>query len=514
MPSRLSALDASFLFMEDASTPMHTGGVAIFKPPPGGFDHERLVRLIKQRIPFVPRYRQRVRDVPFGLARPVWVDDEHFDVTYHVRRSALPRPGTREQLNELVARLLSRPLDRSRPLWEMYLVEGLADGSFAIVSKSHQALVDGLSAVDIAQVMLDPTEETAPVAGDSWRPRREPTDVELLSQAFTEVTTRPAAAVEAVRDTVSDVSKVAARVGTRAAGMLSAALAVARPTASSPLNVPIGEQRRFATVDLQFADLKRIRGSLGGTINDTVLAVVAGALRAWLMTRGEAVKQGDVLKALLPVSIAVPSATSGHAGGNRVTATLVELPVGEPDPALRLQQISFQLAQLEEGGHFIGADAIVNIAGFAPSTLHALGARVGSTLTSKVYNLVITNVPGPQRALYAAGSQMLAAYPVVPLTHNQALSIGLISYDGGVYFGLYADRDALPDLDVLVSCIQDSMDELLARTEISRASAARIKRSEQRGEQRRRGAANSPNLRAVPSDPPSGIPDTKAQGGA
>lgn len=468
MPSRLTALDASFLFMENASTPMHAGGLAIFSPPPGGFDHERLVRLIRQRISYVPRYRMRVRDVPFGVARPVWVDDERFDVTYHVRRSALPKPGTRDQLNELVARLLSRPLDRSRPLWEMYLVEGLDDGNFAIVSKSHQALVDGLSAVDIAQVMLDPTEETAVVPVDSWRPRVEPTDVELLSQAFTELATRPASAFEAARDTVSDVSRTAARVGQRAAGMLSAALAVARPPASSPLNVPIGEQRRFATVDLELADLKRIRTSLGGTVNDVVLAVVAGALRSWLLARGEGVAQGDVLKALLPISVAVPSATSGEAGGNRVSATLMELPVGEPDPAVRLQQISFQLAQLEEGGHFVGAEAIVNIAGFGPPTLHALGARVGSTLSSKVYNLVITNVPGPQRPLYAAGSRMLSAYPVVPLTRNQALSIGLISYDGGVYFGLYADRDALPDLHILVACLQESADELLARCESRR----------------------------------------------
>ena len=467
MPNRMTALDASFLFMETASTPMHAGGVAVFTPPPGGFDHERLVRLIKQRIPYVPRYRQRIRDVPFGVARPVWVDDERFDVTYHVRRSALPKPGSRDQLNELVARLMSRPLDRSRPLWEMYLVEGLADGNFAIVSKSHQALVDGLSAVDIAQVMLDLTEEPAAAPGDSWRPRREPTDVELLSQAFTELTTRPAAAVEAVRDTVADVSKTAARFGASAAGMVSAALAVARPSVASPLNVPIGEQRRFATVDLSLADLKKVRAALGGTVNDTILAVVAGALRAWLQARGIGVAQGDVMKAMLPISVAISSAASGHAGGNRVSATLVELPVGEADPAVRLQQISYQLAQLEEGSQFVGADSIVNIAGFAPPTLHALGARVGSTMTSRVYNLVITNVPGPQRPLYAAGSRMVAAYPCVPLTRNQALSIGLISYDGGVYFGLYADRDALPDLELLVTCLSESMDELLDRTEQS-----------------------------------------------
>ncbi len=487
MPQRMSAVDASFLFMEDASTPMHAGGVAIFAPPPGGFDHERLVRLIRQRLPYVPRYRQRVREVPFGVSRPVWVDDERFDVTYHVRRSALPRPGSREQLGELVARLMSRPLDRSRPLWEMYLVEGLADGCFAIVSKSHQALVDGLSGVDIAQVMLDPTEDSVPMAGDAWQPRREPTDVELLSSAFTELATRPAAAVEAVRETVGGVSGAAAGVGRRVAGVLSAALAVARPSVPSPLNVPIGEQRRFATVDLPLDDLKRVRAHLGGTVNDAILAVLTGALRSWLMTRGAPVGQGDVLRAMLPVSIAVPSAASGGAGGNRVSAILVDLPVGEPDPAVRLQQLSFQLAQMEESGHFVGADAIVNIAGFGPATLHALGARVGSTLSSKLYNLVITNVPGPQRPLYAAGSRMLAAYPVVALTKGQALSVGLISYDGGVYFGLYADRDALPDLDVLVSCILDARDELLARTESKRRTLRAV-----RGGAERRAAGDAP----------------------
>ncbi len=468
MPSRMSALDASFLFMEDESTPMHAGGVAIFTPPPEGFDHERLVRLIRQRIPFVPRYRQRVREVPFGLARPVWVDDERFDVTYHVRRSALPRPGSRAQLDELVARLMTRPLDRSRPLWEMYLVEGLDDGSFAIVSKSHQALVDGLSAVDIAQVMLDPTPETAIVAGEVWRPRPEPTDLELLASAFSELATRPASAIEAVRSTISETASGAAQVAQGAIGLLGAAFAMARMPGPSPLNVSIGGQRRFATVDLPLSDLKRVRAEFGGTINDAVLAVVCGALRSWLMTRGASVNHGSVLRALLPISVAVPGNSSDDAGGNRVTATLVDLPVGEADPAIRLQQISYQLAQLEEGGQFVGADAIVNIAGFGPPTLHALGARVGSTLSRKVYNLVVTNVPGPQRPLYAAGSKMTAAYPVVPLTKGQALSIGLISYDGGVYFGLYADRDALPDLDVFVSCLREAMDELLARVERTR----------------------------------------------
>ena len=488
MSSRMSAFDASFLFMEDTSTPMHAGGVGIFAPPPGGFDHERLVRLIRQRLPYVPRYRQRIRQVPFGLARPVWVDDERFDVTYHVRRSALPRPGTREQLNELVARLMSRPLDRTRPLWEMYLIEGLEDGNFAIVSKSHQALVDGLSAVDIAQVMLDAEEEAPPAPTDSWTPQPEPTDPELLAQAFTELATRPAAAVDKVRTTASDATHAVAQVGERAIGMMTAALAVARPQVPNPLNVPIGEQRRFATVDLSLADMKRVRQALGGTVNDAILAVITGALRSWLMARGVGVSQGDTMKAMLPISIAVPNESSGYAGGNRVSATLVQLPVGEPDPAMRLQHLSYQLAEMGEGAHFVGADAIVNIAGFGPPTLHALGARVGSTLSSKLYNLVITNVPGPQRPLYAAGSPMVAVYPCVPLTHNQALSIGLISYNGGVYLGLNADRDAVPDLELLVQCLHDSADELIDRGEQSSRTLRLVDDGDESGTQEATGA--------------------------
>jgi diacylglycerol O-acyltransferase / wax synthase len=462
--SRMSAVDASFLFMETPSTPMHSGGVAVFAPPPGGFDHERLVRLISQRLPFVPRYRQRVRHVPFNIARPVWVDDEKFDVTYHVRRSALPRPGSMPQLQELVARIMSRPLDRSRPLWEMYLVEGLADGNFAIITKSHEALIDGLSAVDIAQVMLDATDDFTPGSIDSWRPRPEPSDIELLSHAFTELGTRPAAAIEAVVETAQDISHAVTSLGEKAVGVLSTAFAIARGPVPSPLNVTIGEQRRFVTLDLSLRDVKRVRRAMGGTINDVILAVIAGGLRSWLQARGRPVAQGDILRAMLPVSIAVPATNSVHAGGNRVSATLVELPVGEPDPAVRLQQISYQLALLEESSHFVGADAIVGIAGFGPPTLHALGARVGATVSNRLYNLVITNVPGPQRPLYAAGSRMIAAYPVVPLTQNQALSIGVISYDGGVYVGLYADRDALVDIDLLTSCLRESMDDLLERS--------------------------------------------------
>lgn len=481
MPSRLSALDASFLFLDRETTPMHAGGLAIFEPPAEGLDLDRMIRLVRQRLPFVPRYRQRVRSIPFGVARPVWVDDEHFDITYHVRRSALPKPGTREQLDELVARIISRRLDRDRPLWELYLIEGLQDGKVAIVSKTHEALVDGISAVDIAQVLLDDSPQTPVTPGDTWQARPEPSGVELLSEAVAEIAARPGAAIDAVRKAGSDVTSVAQRVGGRVGRALSTVAAVARPTPSSPLNVEIGAQRRFATFDLDLKDVKQVRSVLGGSINDAILALLAGALRSWLLARGLGVSQGDVLRAMLPVSIAVPT-LEGETVGSKVAATIVDLPVGEPDPAVRVQQISYQMAQLEENDHFVGATSIADIAGFGPPTLHALGARLGASLTRRVYNLVITNVPGPQHPLYAAGARMTSAYPVVPLGIGQALSIGLTSYDGGVYLGLFADREAIADLDVLVTCLQEARTELLVRCE-----------------ERRR-------LRSVPQEPVAGEP--------
>ncbi len=458
MPDRLSALDVSFLYLEEATTPMHVGGVSVFEVPEGGFDYDRLVALIKKRIAFVPRYRQRVRWVPGHIANPVWVDDEHFDVTFHVRRSALPRPGTDAQLRELVARIMSRPLDRKRPLWEMYLVEGLERGRFAVLTKTHHAVVDGISAIDIGQVILDVTPEPRPVGPDTWRPAPEPTGLELVAGAGGDLVKRPTAAVESLRSEVGDVRHTLGRLASAAGGMLAMARTVARTAPSGPLNAEIGEQRRFAVADAQLDDFKLIRKAHGGTVNDVVLAVVAGALREWLMTRGEAVGGGSVVRAMVPVSVRA----EGQSGalGNRVSSYLVDLPVGEANPVMRLHQVSYAMAGHKETGQAVGADAIVAMAGFAPPTLHALGARVGGSLSRRLFNLVVTNVPGPQFPLYAGGAEMLATYPVVPLAKGQAVSIGLTSYNGGVYFGLNADRDAMPDIDVLAQCLADALAEL------------------------------------------------------
>ena len=457
MPDRLSPLDVSFLYMETPTTAMHVGGVAVFSPPDGGFDYDRLVELISQRIALVPRYRQKVRFVPGRIANPVWVDDEDFDVTYHVRRSALPKPGTDVQLRELVGRLMSRQLDRNRPLWEIYLVEGLEGGNVGIVTKTHHAMVDGVSAVDIGTVILDLTPEPREVPPDGWSPRAEPGAAALVVGAVTDLVKRPTQVIDTARAAVGDARATASKAATVASGVLSSVVSMARPAPSSPLNVPIGEQRRFGMAATDLEDYKRVRKAHGGTVNDVVLATVSGALRSWLLTRGESVTPTTTIRAMVPVSVR----TEGQEMGNRVSSYFVDLPVGEGNPVMRLHQVSFAMRGHQESGQSVGADALVQMSGFAPPTIHSLGARVASGFTRRLFNLVVTNVPGPQFPLYAAGARMLSMYPVVPLAKGQAVSCGLTSYDGGVFYGLNADRDAMPDIDVLATLIEESLAELV-----------------------------------------------------
>lgn len=458
MVDRLSPLDVSFLHMETPTTAMHVGGVAVFEPPSTGFDYERLVELIGRRISLVPRYRQRVKTVPGHLANPVWVDDAHFDLTYHVRRSALPKPGTPAQLRELVGRLQSRQLDRSRPLWEIYLVEGLEGGRVGIVTKTHHAMVDGVAAVDIGTVLLDTTPEPRDLPDDDWRPGAAPGLLGLVAGAVTDYVRRPTEVLDAARTAVLDVRTAAERVAGVAGGLLSSVRTVARPAPASPLNVTVREQRRFGSAATGLEDYRRIRRQHGGTVNDVVLATVAGALRSWLLTRGESVRPSTTVRAMVPVSVRTEA--QGGQPGNRVSSYFVDLPVGEGNPVMRLHQVSFAMRGHKESGAAVGADALVQLSGFAPPTLHALGARVASGFSRRLFNLVVTNVPGPQVPLYAAGARMLEMYPVVPLSKGQGLSVGVTSYDGGVYYGLNADRDALPDVDVLAGCLEESLAEL------------------------------------------------------
>jgi len=487
---RLSSLDVSFLYLEQPSTAMHVGSVMIFRSPPGGLDVERLTRHVGSRIAFVPRYRQRIRSIPGRIANPVWVDDEHFDLSYHIRLSALPRPGSDAQLEELVARLQARPLDRRRPLWELYLVEGLSDGRFALVSKVHQALVDGVRTVDLGQVILDDSAEPVDPPAFTWKPVAEPTSVELLVGAVVDSVQRPGQIVDAVRSGMADVRDTAAITARSAARVVSAVRRAAGGPPKSPLTSSVTPHRRFAMIATDLADYRAIRAKLAVpapaktaarksrssrtarvsvvptpppaqvTVNDVVLSVLAGALRAWLLARGEAVPTGSIVRTLVPMSVRVDDPEAAGAIGSRVDSVLIDLPTGEASPRMRLHQVAYQTKGHRETGQAVDAPTLAGIAGFAPPTLHSLGARVASGLSRRMFHLVVTNVPGPQQPLYVDGAQMLATYPVVPLAAGQALSIGITSYAGKVYYGLNADREAMPDVDVVGQCIVDALAEL------------------------------------------------------
>jgi WS/DGAT/MGAT family acyltransferase len=360
-------------------------------------------------------------------------------------------------LLDLVSRLTSRPLDRGRPLWEAYLVEGLPDGRVAVVTKTHPALVDGLSAIDIGQVLLD-IEPDAPTPEPlHWRPQRPPSGGQLLLQALDEYLRRPSSMVDTARAAVTDVRSTTARLAGIAGGLLRTTRKAILPAPHSPLNAPIGRQRRVAVARAELDDLKKIRMAQGGTVNDVLLNVVTGALREWLLSRGEPVVAGTSVRALVPVSMQDEEAVEG----NRVSSHLVDLPVGEPNPRVRLSRLSYAMRGIAQQGRSVGADSLIALTGFAPPTLHALGVRAARGLSRRLFNLVVTNVPGPQVPLYAAGSRMLEVFPVVPLARGQGLSIGMTSYNGHVYFGLNADRDSVGDVDVLADLIEQEVGELV-----------------------------------------------------
>lgn len=464
MATRLTAQDASFYFLEGSTTPMHVGSLAVFRLPRGGFSYEELLTLVESRLALVPRYRQKVREVAFGLARPVWVDDRDFDITYHIRRSALPKPGSTEQLHDLVARLTSRPLDRTRPLWEMYLVEGLARNRFAIFTKSHSSIVDGDKALEISQVILDDTKTPTPMAEELWMPAREPSEKALVVQAVADLVSRPGDGVQAVRGAVGDVTR-AAGDAVLAVGRFAAVLRTATQTATTgPLNATISRNRRYTVAKTDLDDYRLVRSRFGGTVNDVVLTVVSGALRNWLLSRGEPIGPYTSVRAMVPLSVHSAAAETDDPGDvppSEVESFLIDLPVGEPNPVVRLSHVSHATDAHLGPGRGVTASTLITLSGFAPATLHAMGARVGSSLSQRMFNILVTNAPGPQFPLYAGGARMLEMYPVPPLVRNQALSIGLTSYDGNVYYGVNADRASMPDIDVIATLLHESLEELV-----------------------------------------------------
>jgi diacylglycerol O-acyltransferase / wax synthase len=465
MVTRLSASDASFYHLEDTPTPMYVGSLSIVRKPRTGLSYETLLETVERRLPQIPRYRQKVREVTLGLARPVWIDDRDFDINYHIRRSALPSPGSDAQLHELIARLGSRPLDKSRPLWEMYLIEGLTRNRIAIYTKSHQALVNGMTALEIGHVIADRTQKPPEFGEDIWIPSREPSDRQLLLGAVGEWIARPGAQLASVRSAVTEMATNSGQmleVGRRVADV---ARSVARGTApSSPLNTTVSRNRRFTVATGRLEDYRLVRSRYDCDVNDVVLAVVAGALRNWLLSRGEPVTATTTVRAMAPMSV-YPDADLDTTGpGQAISAVspfLVDLPVGEGNAVVRLSQIAHATESHPTAASLVDARTIVTLSGFAPPTLHAMGIRVATTFSARQFNLLITNVPGAQKQMYVAGTKLLETYAVPPLLSNQVLAIGVTSYNGMLYFGINADRDAMSDVDVLPSLLREAVDELL-----------------------------------------------------
>jgi diacylglycerol O-acyltransferase / wax synthase len=461
-PDRLSGLDSSFLHLEGAAAPMHVAACAILEGPPPPY--QDLLDALERRLHLVPRYRQRLAFVPLQQGRPVWVDDPHFHIGFHVRHTALPRPGGDEQLKRLTGRVFSQALDRRRPLWEIWLVEGLSENRFAMLFKTHHALVDGISGVDIATVLFDLKPDAAPPAPPArqWIPRPLPTGPELLADALLERATAPTEIVRGIRHALRGPRQLATKA-VEAAGGVGALLypPAVRPAPRSPFNVQIGPHRRFTWLQVPLQELREVKNAFDATVNDVVLAMVAGGLGAY-MRRHEEPTDGVVLKAMVPVSIR--AADERGALGNRVAAMWAPLPVGIESPEERLELISEAMVEAKDSGQALGAQLLTELPGFAPPTIVAQAARLQAR--QRLFNLVVTNVPGPQLPLFILGRRLQAIYPMVPLAENTALGIALMSYDGNVYFGLISDYDAVPDLDSLAADLRDSL------TALSTAAAA------------------------------------------
>ncbi len=469
---RLTGLDSSFLHLERGPAHMHVASVSLFEGPAPDYDDFRAH--IESRLHLVPRFRQKLRFVPFGQGRPRWVDDPRFNLEYHVRHTALPEPGSEEQLKTLAARIFSQRLDRSKPVWELWLVDGVEGDRFAVIGKTHHCLVDGVSGVDITTVLFD-TEPEAAATGEpaAWVPRPEPSDAQVLAEALVERATTPAEAVRGVRALFRAPRQAARNV----VDTLEAAGAFARTTLAapaSPFNVEIGPYRRLAVVRGDLARFKEIKNELGGTVNDVVLAVVTGALGRYLRSRGHSTSELE-LRALVPIS--VRAADEHGALGNRVSSFMAPLPVFAEDPVERLRLVSAEMGDLKQSKQAVGATMMTQLSDFAPPTIAGQAARLQPA--QRFFNLVVTNVPGPQFPLYLMGRRMTAIVPMVPLARRQAVCFGIMSYDGQINFGLTGDYEAMSDLDALATDLEDSIEELAAAAGLGKVKRrSRAKRAD------------------------------------
>ena len=469
---RFSAQDSSFLVFEDPNTHMHLGGIAIFDPGPlatadGGVDIERIRRHVESRLHWIPRYRQRVAYVPLER-HPVWVDDDHFNLSYHVRHTSLPRPGDEEQLKRLAGRIMSQRLDRRRPLWEIWIVEGLEGGRFAMVTKTHHCMVDGVAAVDLNAVLLSPTPEHPQEEAPPWEPRPTPAPLALLRDEALRQVRRPLDLVRWLGNAVQRSDLDPSRLLERATAAWETIGAGLRGAARTPLNQPIGPHRRFDWLTLDLGEVKGVKERFGGTVNDVVLATVAGAVRRFLRHRQLSLEGMD-FRIVVPVS--VRSEDERGRFTNRASGWIMSLPIQERDPRRRLSKVRTTTKRLKESNQASGVEVLTQLAESVGSAAVSLGTRFASRLAP--YNLIVTNIPGPQVPLFMLGARLRAGYPTVPLFENQGLGVATFSYAGQLCWGFNADWDLVPDLHEFVRALEDSFRELAEAAGIGDLGTAR-----------------------------------------
>jgi WS/DGAT/MGAT family acyltransferase len=456
----MSALDASFFYAESENTPMHVGSVAVFEGPAPTYGD--VVRLILSKLPKVPRYRQRVRPVPMQLGRPLWVDDAHFQILYHVRHTAVPKPGSDEQLRNLAGRVLGQRLDMAKPLWELWLVEGLADDRWALISKVHHCMVDGVAGTDLMELMFDLHPDATHEAPQDWTPRRSPSSVELMAGSVSDSVTHPLqqlASTPSLGGAVRTAKSLAGSTKTLAKTVPSLAKQAVTPTARS-LNGPIGPHRRWAWTEGKFEEFKAVRTAFGGTVNDVVLTAIAGGFRDLLTGRGELSSERLVVRSMVPVSVRRESQKGSL--NNQVSAVFVDLPVGLADPLDRLASIRGQMDEYKKTMRAVDANQIIAMGDFVAPTLLSMGVRAAMQTGQMWCQAVTTNVPGPRVPLYVLGQRMVSATAYVPIAGGTRCSIGIFSYLNTMTFGINADFDGYPDVDVLSGGIRRGIEELLA----------------------------------------------------
>jgi diacylglycerol O-acyltransferase / wax synthase len=464
---RLTPIDASFLHQESANSHMHIGGLMIIEGPPP--ETSELLEQIRERLHLVPRYRHKLASTPLDRGRPVWVDDPNFNLDFHIRHTALPSPGGWEQLCSLTARIFSQQLDRSKPLWEMWLIEGLEDDRFALITKTHHSLIDGIAGVDLATVLFDLSPDPPPLnhTGRAWKPHAEPGARGLITAGARSAVRAGLELTGGAISALSHPDRAISRAREVAEGLGEVVWATLNPAPETPLNIPIGPHRRYYGIAASLDDFKTVKNAFGGTVNDVVLAVVTGALRTFLISRGRRV-EGVEMRGLVPVSVRAES-ERGEVG-NRIVAVRSPLPVYIADPVQRLQTVSRAMDGLKQSKQALGAEAIAGAQNFAPPTILAQASRLN--FSTRLFNLIVTNIPGAQFPLYVLGREMREAYPIAFLPENHALAIAILSYNGQMNFGLLGDFDGLPDIELIRSSITEELATLVTLARESVAAPA------------------------------------------